>query len=760
MERDPPLPAANDLPTYDELAAQHGPNSRFGRWKGWVEKRAAERYAEDTPERREARRMKGWGPRMDLQPEEPSPPPSPQPLLTPLTPNSNLTRTQTVLSNSAPNADPAQEPSALYITVGQALPPTHLKLRSFGSRFLPHSEEPILSLLPLFGDKKLLIGRTNGLSVLDMESQAPLSEVALKEPRRRDVWHGEGVYQMALLEAEQLSTTGTPQGVVLALVGAEAPEGGSDKDSKEPHKTIRMYNLASLASVACWAAARETTQEPLDLSHPTNWQPQVTTNSKKHKQRSMSRGSKSQKADSLEVYPKPEPSYPFLSVPPPPPPKDPTPPPPKRPCSSPSPSPPKTNVKTIAKQPRRDTIDSGWDVIGHNDLPLRWAADFVPLASPGSRLANQSVLFFELYRVKDRARITAHLAIATKQNILLYETVRGERAFRFVKEFYTPIPAQSAMFIYQSQTSTPTSYLAPNTPSTLSSRRASSPLPPPSWSRTSVTFTSQLSLFVVFEKKAGLIRISDSAVGEIDLWEGYGHGHSRRSSSHTPASASPFRRSIGSLEGLSITKDWKGPWIPPAEITLTPTTPHSSFAAESVTIYLLTRGKRTHIVPSPLPMPLSSHAPLKILEWGSRPTRVVPRSCEDAITGRPFLQVTALGEEGVEVQELSLSFLNPSDEKGKGKAHDETVIVQAEVGPGGAGFLCAGGHWSEHDVQRSNQPPSLQRHESASTVDTVDVMAKHTREQGFYAWTQKGYSDWRVFWLGGDSRDEVPPVTP
>lgn len=27
------------LPTYDELAAQKGPNSRFGRWKNWVEKR-------------------------------------------------------------------------------------------------------------------------------------------------------------------------------------------------------------------------------------------------------------------------------------------------------------------------------------------------------------------------------------------------------------------------------------------------------------------------------------------------------------------------------------------------------------------------------------------------------------------------------------------------------------------------------------------------------------------------------------------------
>jgi hypothetical protein len=64
------------------------------------------------------------------------------------------------------------------------------------------------------------------------------------------------VYQLALLEHEQRSTTGTPLGVVLALVGADPPESGSEKDSKEPHRVIRMYNLASLASITKWATAR------------------------------------------------------------------------------------------------------------------------------------------------------------------------------------------------------------------------------------------------------------------------------------------------------------------------------------------------------------------------------------------------------------------------------------------------------------------------------------------------------------------------
>jgi hypothetical protein len=81
---------------------------------------------------------------------------------------------------------------------------------------------------------------------------------------------------------------------------------------------------------------------------------------------------------------------------------------------------------------RKDSDDSSWDVI--DDLPLRWATDYVPLASSGSRLVNISVLFYDLWR-EDARRIGGGttLAVATKTNIFLYETVKGERAFRFVK---------------------------------------------------------------------------------------------------------------------------------------------------------------------------------------------------------------------------------------------------------------------------------------------------------------------------------------
>lgn len=70
-----------------------------------------------------------------------------------------------------------------------------------------------------------------------------------------------------------------------------------------------------------------------------------------------------------------------------------------------------------------------------DDLPLRWATDFVPLATAGSRLVNTSVLSYALWRNDDNrvGRGGQLLAIATKNNILLYETPKGERAFRFVK---------------------------------------------------------------------------------------------------------------------------------------------------------------------------------------------------------------------------------------------------------------------------------------------------------------------------------------
>ena len=81
---------------------------------------------------------------------------------------------------------------------------------------------------------------------------------------------------------------------------------------------------------------------------------------------------------------------------------------------------------------RADSVDSGWDVV--NELPLRWATNYTPLASAGSRLQDSSVTAYDIFRNEgQRGPGGVFLAIATKSSILLYEAPKGERAFRFSK---------------------------------------------------------------------------------------------------------------------------------------------------------------------------------------------------------------------------------------------------------------------------------------------------------------------------------------
>ena len=57
---------------------------------------------------------------------------------------------------------------------------------------------------------------------------------------------------MSFLELESVGD-GTPQGVVLALVG---PDINSPRD-QEGVRSLRMYNLASLVSLAKWAITQK-----------------------------------------------------------------------------------------------------------------------------------------------------------------------------------------------------------------------------------------------------------------------------------------------------------------------------------------------------------------------------------------------------------------------------------------------------------------------------------------------------------------------
>ncbi|KAJ7681222.1 hypothetical protein B0H17DRAFT_70382 [Mycena rosella] len=614
--------------------------------------------------------------------------------------------------------------------VSTLLRPTHLKMNHFGSRFLPHSTVPIRCLLPLLSDRLLLVGHDEGLSVLDMYPQDwnETGGIDLKGPedaKARVIWHGESVYQMSILEGDNTS------GVVLMLVGPE-PESPLMKEA-EGQRAIRMYNLASLISLGKWAVANKGAH-PLNLG---GYGTQQTTPKKHRPTSSIARGFKALIPPTYTPDQGPQ-SYQTLLTPTP-------------------------SVASVRPPAHRGTSDeSSWEMV--DDLPLRWARDFVPLASAGSRLLNASILSFALWNKDDGERHGSRgqfLAVATKNNILLYETPQNERAFRFLKEFYTPLPPKTICFFQQ------TVHEMARSPTDVDSRHrrsGSNTMTPRSGGARSssiaapktTNYGTQLSIFVIFEKKAGWIRLADSAVGEIELFEDAGlapgAAHMRTASSTSPSSVR--RRHVSSgIDGAGGGHGHghghgHGRWLPPVRCEL----PTGS-------AYLLTRGLTTHVVPCPLPSHAASMPPLAALAWRAPPAHVAPR------VGDVVLQLTALGTGSVEVQELPLAGLGAGGGeagKGKGKARAEDPgPVRAEEDAGGeTGFLCAGGHWDHaHNgyqmrgggagLQRTYSTASDMSSLSFESMESQEVAEKLRREQGIYGWCRKGLADWRVFWLGG-----------
>ncbi|KAF8605299.1 hypothetical protein BDV93DRAFT_521639 [Ceratobasidium sp. AG-I] len=537
------------LPTYEALAAKEGgPNSRFGRWQAWVEKRAAERYA-DEPQRQ--RQTTGWGPTIEA-PEVVQPP--------------AYSRPSEVLPVPAPAPPPVTRAVARCLSIAH-----------FGSRFIPHSNTPISTLLPLgLDDRFLLLGTQHGLAVLDvlptLHGAQPVSNPAriLEEAKPRDIWTGEGVWQLELLETHGLGGP-NPQGTVLAVVGADANEAVADRKGAEPMRTIRMYNLASLTSLVKWSVTRKDAL-PIDLRRPANTNPtQPPTTPKKHRPTSSvfsnfkAMFTDSQPQHLIQPYDPSAAASPTVSS--------------VRTPSLAAPRPQSREASPLRPLPspsRAPTADTpgDWDII--DDLPLRWATDYVSLSRPGSKLAGLSVLFFELWRDTSGGpgAERTYLAVATRQCIFLYESVPGERAFRVVKEFYTPLPARSIRFVQQLSSSSDEGFttvsrsfssLSTRTTHSTHSRihshsRHASQAVPQRTRRTSLTepprAQPQLALFVTFAKKAGLIRLGDAAVGEVELWDDeLGPGASM--------SLGGGRRSVDSLtnSGFGVEKE-RGAWAP------------------------------------------------------------------------------------------------------------------------------------------------------------------------------------------------------
>lgn len=169
----------------------------------------------------------------------------------------------------------------------------------------------------------------------------------------------------------------------------------------------RSKSLYTALHLACCALTSVQGSNPVDLRRASDWNIQQTPVKKHRSASSITRGLKyliesptrtQQPATSYEAY---------LAIP---------------------------NAKRHATAA---SADASWDVV--DDLPLRWATDFVPLASAGARLASTSVISYALWHEGGpgpgggRHGRRALLAVATKCNIFLYETPKGERAFHFVK---------------------------------------------------------------------------------------------------------------------------------------------------------------------------------------------------------------------------------------------------------------------------------------------------------------------------------------
>lgn len=792
LEQDVGGGEGDSLPTYENLAQAHGPNSRFGRWKGWVEKRAAERYADITPDELERRRRRGWGegtadvpvPQDGPSTTSTSGPSSTAPLqlrtdfdhdtLPPIQPDG--IPSPPIQPDAILEYDPSQP------VVGESLRPAHLGLHQLGSRFLPHTTSPIRALLPLLGDRFLLIGHDDGLSVLNMFPQewsdAGLQTRGPGEATAHPIWTGAGVFQMSLLEVEDIGES-TPQGVALFLVGCE-PENGKEQESM---RILRMYNLASLISLAKWAISRKGAA-PLNLHRSPGWRPHRSALKKHRASNNLAKGLKSLVFDPPQE-PEPQSSYQSVLQ------------------ASPGSSRRANSMRPIPERSSSSSLDSSWDVV--DDLPLRWAADYVPLAVPGSRLMHTSVFTYALWRNDAQPRSSTLLAVGIKSAVLLYESPKGERAFRFIKEFYTPLHPRGITFVHQSLQENLSRSVSDATGALRTSSQPHGRASRHSMRQRPSTFATtvlnpQLSLFVVFEKKVGVIRIVNSAVGEVAFFEDpttlttrdslspSAGSFSASSSTQTASGLSslPGRRSRTSLDGFGLARDNnRGAWALPAKLDLPDpdSTPASATTLgpwdtepQPKSIYLVTRGKQSFALRCPLPANMHATVPLLTFHWRSPPSFVMPRVVDIEYGGNPgsaggedrsiseysqsstivvpqrcrMLQLTAFNEDGLEIQEIMLSSLCRT-ERSRVVVEEGVPVVSSEVVLGETGFLTRGGHWDRPydapvDLSRSY---SVRSGVSLNTMATEEVVSRLESNQGTYGWQRKGLEDWRVFWIGG-----------
>lgn len=171
--------------------------------------RAAERYADLSPDEYRRRRQRGWGDGVSTRVR-------PYFRLV-LKLVSKVDDNETAAAGSSTGLSPTHAHVQLHIqtdlsspltpdippdqdvplpSIGEVLSPTRLSVHQFGSRFLPHTSAPIRCILPVLNNALLLVGHDDGLSVLNMFpkewTEEGLVERGPNDADAHHIWTGEG----------------------------------------------------------------------------------------------------------------------------------------------------------------------------------------------------------------------------------------------------------------------------------------------------------------------------------------------------------------------------------------------------------------------------------------------------------------------------------------------------------------------------------------------------------------------------------------
>ncbi|KAK4054789.1 hypothetical protein OIV83_000713 [Microbotryomycetes sp. JL201] len=251
------------LPSYAQLRQNEPANPRFGRWRGWVEKRAREQNNERAQEREAGNSKRSWDlddsmpPRKFSDDSQEAARRKKQDLIEQRMSRYTLVPVDLNSGSEGADEDSGTDSSSAQpsVTTGRMDELTHsLAMHFLGSRFasgLP--DEPLCAcILPLGGgrqhsgmkmDRFLLVGSRKGLFLVDLlpgMGSATLASSQATDVQIYQLWNGPGVLQLDVhQEAEDRS--GQPLGVVTALV-----------QMPTHNASIRMWSLGSLLNLARW----------------------------------------------------------------------------------------------------------------------------------------------------------------------------------------------------------------------------------------------------------------------------------------------------------------------------------------------------------------------------------------------------------------------------------------------------------------------------------------------------------------------------